>query len=285
MNATQLVPIGIGTVTVGIPEGISYSFDEDGTLVAWLDEAPEESTLRISCLTATPESDAVPPMNETVAEDAVEEGFQPIRVGDKAYFVSDESSVENGEKIWLRFWQAGFLNHRLIISLCCAEASKTSKEVSKLSNLVPEIIESLQQRDTHSELTESEACDLQAQRDVVQDVLRERFGVFSLPTTKADLPVLQQLIDDRVFSPEQESEWSCVGVAFGDVLAAEFGLHWCAYSDEQGAEPALRLDETSITLFPRSMILKRVESGEEINLADLIEGIAASIEELKAEGC
>jgi hypothetical protein len=285
MNATQFVPIGNGSVIACFPDGISYSFEEDGTLAAWLDETPEGFTMRITCLTGTPESEAVPAQSEIVAEDAMERGLRAVRVGDKAYFVSDADSTENGEKLWLRFWEAGYLHNRLILTFCCAESSKNSKEASKLCRLVPEIIETLQQRETHSELTESELYDLQAQRDAIQEVLRERYGVFNLPAIKADLPILQQLIDERVFSPEQEGEWSCLGVVFGDVIAAELGLHWCAYCDEQGAEPALRLTETSITLFPRTMILKRIENSEEIELDAFIENLAESIEELKTEGC
>ena len=76
-----------------------------------------------------------------------------------------------------------------------------------------------------------------------------------------------------------------MGVVFGDLLAAELGLHWCAYSDEQGCDAALRLDDTSVTLFPRSRMLKRIERDEDMDLDAFIDDLAESIEELKANGC
>jgi hypothetical protein len=285
MHATQFVPIGNGTIVAALPAGLSFEFEEDGTLVAWLDASPDLLALRVSGITAVPESDAIPPMNEIVAEDGVEKGLQVFRLEDKAYFVSDEQADDHGELLWVRFWEIGFLHHRVIISLCCAESSKESRETMAASQRVPDIIESLRHRETHSELTEIESQDLEAQREVIREVLRERYDVFTLPAVPADLPVLQQIIDERVFSPEHESEWACVGVVFGDVVSAELGLRWCVFSDENGVEPALRLAGTSITLFPRSMILKRMENGEEIDLAAFLDNLAESIEELKAEGC
>jgi hypothetical protein len=47
-----------------------------------------------------------------------------------------------------------------------------------------------------------------------------------LARTKSDLPVLQNLIDDRVFNKSQRHELQSVGVAFGDVLTSELPLRW-----------------------------------------------------------
>ena len=285
MKSVQRVELGIGSVTAVLPDGLSYDVEEDGSLIAWMDEDPEALALRISCITLVPKDENVQPVTEVIAEEAANHGLKAIRTGDKVYFISEECSTEEGETYWLRFWHAAYLNFTFIISVCCAESDRESRQVATASRMVIKIIESLAKRPEHSELTERELHGLEEQRQVVRDVLQSRYDVFTLPTLRADLPVLQQLIEDRAFSPEQEYEWSSVGVVFGDVLASELGLDWCAYCDEQGAEPALRLGESSITLYPRSMILKRIERGDEMELDAFIDNLAESIEQLKAEGC
>jgi hypothetical protein len=283
MKLTQRVPLSDGSVLANLPDGFSYNYEEDETLTVWLDEAPEALTLRISCITVVPKDEAVPPMNERTAEEAMERHLTPIHAGDKSYFVSDETSSEDGQTTWSRFWQVGFLRHCLIISLCTLEEARDSQWVKRVCELMHPIIEAVEKRAMHSELTESEVYQLNEQREVVQQLLRERYNVFSLPAIRADLPILQTILDDHAFSPEQEYEWSCVGVVFGDIVAAELGLHWCAYSDEQGVEPGLRLAETTVTVFPRSMILKRIERGDEMDLDTFIDDLAQSIEDLQNE--
>jgi hypothetical protein len=285
MKSVHCVELGTGSVTANLPPGFSYDYEDEGTVVAWLEKDPEALALRISCITLVPKDENVQPVTEVIADEAKAYGAQAVRTADKSYFVSEETSEENGEVFWLRFWQVGYRNYSFIISLCCVESCKRSPEVARVSRLVPEMISSLEQRPEHSELSARELQQLEAQREVVQELLRDRYDVFALPALRSDLPVLQQIIDDAAFEPDQVYEWSCVGIVFGGVLASELGLGWCAYSDEQGCEPALRLGDSSITLFPRSMILKRIEAGEEIDLDTFIENLADGIAHAKTEGC
>jgi len=46
----------------------------------------------------------------------------------------------------------------------------------------------------------------------------------------------------------------------------------------------LVLEGTSIILFPQTMISKRIERGEEVDVFDLFNGIVAKVEELRAKG-
>jgi hypothetical protein len=106
-----------------------------------------------------------------------------------------------------------------------------------------------------------------------------------MPRLKWDLPILQRIIDDRVFSAKQEREWTCLGVVFGDIVSCEIGLDWIAYCDEFGAEPALHLANTSLVVFPRTMILKRVERAERPDLHDLFSSLEKTISDLRSKGC
>ena len=51
--------------------------------------------------------------------------------------------------------------------------------------------------------------------------------------------------------------------------------------DEYGRDPALIFEGTSIVVFPLTMISKRIEKGEDIDVYDLFKGICSIIEEQK----
>jgi len=111
---------------------------------------------------------------------------------------------------------------------------------------------------------------LNQQRAVVLAAAKQRYGTAALTRTKADLPVLQRLIDDSAFKKSQTYQLQCLGIAFGDVLAGELHLHWTMVTDEYGTDPTLRFEHTTATINALTMISKRVEGGEPVNLAQLL---------------
>src|SRR5262245_11186325 len=77
-----------------------------------------------------------------------------------------------------------------------------------------------------TELSAEDSARLEQQRAVVATAARQRYGTPELTKTKADLLVLQRLLDDKVFAKTQTYELQSLGIAFGDVLASELPLHW-----------------------------------------------------------
>jgi hypothetical protein len=71
-----------------------------------------------------------------------------------------------------------------------------------------------------SELSREDGARLEQQRAVVAAAVMQRYGTTALTRTKSDLPVLQNLIDGRVFkkSHVRITEPRC---RLGDVLAGE----------------------------------------------------------------
>ena len=72
-----------------------------------------------------------------------------------------------------------------------------------------------------TELSDEDSTRLEQQRAVVLAAAKQRYGT-ALTRTKRDLPILQNLINDRVFKKSQTYELQSLGVAFGDVLASNF---------------------------------------------------------------
>ncbi|TWT17122.1 DUF3806 domain-containing protein, partial [Luteimonas marina] len=69
----------------------------------------------------------------------------------------------------------------------------------------------------------------------------------------------------------------CLGITFGDALAQHMGLDWVAVEDEYGRDPALRLDGTSVLVFPMTSISKRIEQGEVVDVYDLFNAACNTI--------
>ena len=120
-------------------------------------------------------------------------------------------------------------------------------------------------------------------RAVVEEAVRTRDGG-SLPGGKGDLAVLQRLIDGKAFAPSQTYELQSLGIVLGQVLAAHPGLAWVTVKDQYGTDPALRYRDTSILIFPLTMISKRVEDGAEVDVEYLYEATLNHIRKLETAG-
>src|SRR5258705_8485458 len=88
-----------------------------------------------------------------------------------------------------------------------------------------------------SELSHGDSERLDQQRALVAAAAKRRYGTAVLSRTKRDLPILQRLIDDKVFKKSQTYELQSLGVVFGDVLASELPLRWVMITDEYGTDP------------------------------------------------
>jgi hypothetical protein len=54
--------------------------------------------------------------------------------------------------------------------------------------------------------------------------------------------------------------------------------------DQYGRDPAIRYKESSLLVFPMTMISKRVEDGEAFDVSELFDGLAKQLAELIQEG-
>jgi|KBSMisStaDraftv2_1062788.scaffolds.fasta_scaffold11170_3 hypothetical protein len=122
-----------------------------------------------------------------------------------------------------------------------------------------------------TELSREDSTRLEQQRAVVAAAAKLRFGTKELTRTRSDLPVLQNLIDQRVFTKSQTNELHSLGVAFGDVLASEFPLRWVMVTDEYGTDPTLRFKETTLQINALTIISKRVERDEPVSVQGLLD--------------
>ena len=113
-------------------------------------------------------------------------------------------------------------------------------------------------------------------RDHYTENAEERYS-----TVKGKLTLLDTILKSNWIKPDETVKLQSLGITFGDALAQEVGLEWVFVEDEYGRDPALRLKGTSVLLFPMTMISKRIERGEDVDVYDLFGKALKGIEEAK----
>ena len=100
-------------------------------------------------------------------------------------------------------------------------------------------------------------------------------------TLEGKLKLLDTIITSNWINPEETVKLQSLGITFGDALAQHMDLKWMSVEDEYGRDPALIFEGTSIVVFPLTMISKRIEKGEDVDVYELFKGICSMIEEQK----
>ena len=89
------------------------------------------------------------------------------------------------------------------------------------------------------------------------------------------------ILDAKAFKPSQTYELQCLGIVLGDAFVQEMKMEWVMVEDKDGRDPAVRLPGTSIILYPMTMISKRIERGEKVDVFNLFNGVAAKVDEMQ----
>ena len=106
-----------------------------------------------------------------------------------------------------------------------------------------------------------------------------------LDGTHQDLELIQRVLDHGLVEPEATYTLQAFGLAFGRVFLNEFpDYDWWMVEDEHGRDPAIRYKETSLLVFPMTMISKRIEDGDPFDVPELFDGLAKQLAELIQEG-
>lgn len=143
-----------------------------------------------------------------------------------------------------------------------------------------------QPEQTISELDEEFRQRLETQRSVVKAHLGddpENLRKFN--TAAGKVGTIRAILDAGIYSVDDTYELQCLGIVLGDAFVQDMGMQWVIVTDEYGTDPALRdPNSRSILLFPLTMISKRIERGEQVDVLDLYNGVANEIEQMRAEG-
>ncbi|RZL34824.1 MAG: DUF3806 domain-containing protein [Pedobacter sp.] len=99
------------------------------------------------------------------------------------------------------------------------------------------------------------------------------------------LSLIQKMIDEKVFRAENTFELQSLGIALGDYIQYKNNdFHWAVVRDEYGRDMCLQFKTFAITVFPMTMISKRIEDGESVNVAELVSGLVDKVVEISKNG-
>jgi hypothetical protein len=133
-------------------------------------------------------------------------------------------------------------------------------------------------------VTKLEAADI-ANLESARHWVREHFepdAQHKYQLVQEKLRLLQGILDAGWINPTETAKLQSLGVALGDALAQELHMEWVMVEDDAGCDAALKMPGTTVILFPLTMISKRVESGDTVDVADLFAKVVERTRELAA---
>lgn len=115
------------------------------------------------------------------------------------------------------------------------------------------------------QLGDEDRARIDAHRTWVEGWIAEgRQSAFQGPEGK--LKLIQRILDSGHVGPGSTAELQALGTYFGLAISEYTGWPLVAYEDEYGRDPALNHPGKSAFIFPMTMISKRVEQGEAVNV-------------------
>jgi hypothetical protein len=106
-----------------------------------------------------------------------------------------------------------------------------------------------------------------------EHVVREALGS-QLDSTRNDLGLIQRLLDSGAVERDATYTLQALGLAFGKVFLHENSDYdWWMVEDEYGRDPAVRYKLSNLLAHPSTMLSKRVEDGESVDVVALFDGL------------
>lgn len=96
---------------------------------------------------------------------------------------------------------------------------------------------------------------------------------------RGKLSAINAVLQSGIYNSTDTAELQALGVVFGDVLAEVADLAWVTHSDQHGSEPALVVEGTDITVFPLTIISKRIERDEHVDPIELLGRVISAVNE------
>ena len=130
------------------------------------------------------------------------------------------------------------------------------------------------------EISDEMKLRIEAQRDWV----RNHYNADSLvkyDSFDGKLELLDIIIKSNWIQKDEKYKLQCLGITIGDAIVQDLNFTWIEVEDEYGTDPALQLGDTSLILFPLTMISKRIEKDEKVDVFELFEKIKLKVNELK----
>ena len=114
--------------------------------------------------------------------------------------------------------------------------------------------------------------------------ISEQITGHKMDASMDDLDRLQTIVDSAQIPIDHSQELESLGIVFGKVFVnATANYDWWVMEDEYGKDVCIRYKETSLLIFPQTMLSKRIEDGAVLNAIDLFNDIRQELDRIKNE--
>lgn len=114
--------------------------------------------------------------------------------------------------------------------------------------------------------------------------ISEQITGHKMDASMSDLGRLQTIVDSAQIPIDSTQELESLGIVFGKVFVnATANYDWWVMEDEYGKDVCIRYKETSLLIFPQTMLSKRIEDGAVLNVIDLFNDIRQELDRIKTE--
>ena len=131
---------------------------------------------------------------------------------------------------------------------------------------------------------EDEWIDYIARMWLLGSQISEQITGHKMDASMSDLGRLQTIVDSAQIPIDSTQELESLGIVFGKVFVnATANYDWWVMEDEYGKDVCIRYKETSLLIFPQTMLSKRIEDGAVLNVIDLFYSIRQELDRIKNE--
>ncbi|MDR0560432.1 MAG: DUF3806 domain-containing protein [Prevotellaceae bacterium] len=273
--------IGDGMKSIRVSDNYFAQMDENATLLLYTEA--DNVWIRISVITAEHKDKKT--MFDNIVEKGRKENKKVEIIGDKSYIFSSKQYEEEGDQCITYFYETGYKQHCILISVTTLlENSETEEFKSALAEF-PKYIASIEEispaeKNYYFSLTNDD-CDYINKRSAeILGITEKELDNFH--ENGETLKTIQKILDEEKFSAENTAELQSLGYAFGDYIQYKYpDLQWAILHDKHGRDFCLIHKQAPLTIFPATMILKRVEDGEKFDIEKLLNGILNIIDKEK----
>lgn len=129
------------------------------------------------------------------------------------------------------------------------------------------------------DLTDAMTQDIESKRDWVRSHYAPE-DIDKYNSIEGKLILLDTILKSNWIESPETVKLQSFGVTLGDIFVQDMNFNWMQVEDEYGTDPAIQLPDTTILLFPLTMISKRIEAGQEVDIYHLYEGVKEMVNEI-----
>jgi hypothetical protein len=287
----KTVGIGVGNLTIDLPTHFVVEEEEDHTSVVY-DPAWSQIALRFT--TMVPPDPLHPPARELAIQNVdlwAKKNHQDIhKAQEVVYSHSQKPSQEDNIDGDAHVWVAAVDGYIVLVSCWVARGRRNHRETHEILSIGEWAVCSLRparfqkfkyeggEEKSVQLLTPEHVELLEQYRQATIDMARTVLGKASFTGGDSDLGVIQALLDHPNFDPKQTFAIEGLGIMLGGILARKLDLEWVSIIGENRSTPALRCKQANITLYPRDVIIKRIERGEKFDVVCLFNSLCEGVQ-------